>query len=320
MADHTFEINPELTQIALAAKPEGMIADMVCPQIDVPTESFKYTFCPERQFFAMPDTLVAPLGMPNEVQLLTKLMPGISNDHALLGYVAGKDVKNYKGGGINYDPMDAQAVFLSKQIDTARERRVATMIYNPDNYLPTQRVTLAGESQWSNPASNPVVYLVKEVIPSMPVRPNMLVIGAMPWANFRTHAKVIESLRPAGTTVDSGVASATAVADLLEIEHILVGRTQVDLANPGQQAVLTHLWGNHAALLRVNQDPMTTMDADPTFCFTGTYFKKATTDGHESKAGGGDGRHWVKVHHNCVELSCFPMAGYLFRNVIAEQG
>ena len=82
-------------------------------------------------------------------------------------------------------------------IDLRREVACAKLAQSPNTYLPGAKVTLAGNSQWSNGGGDPVadVERGKEVIRSrIGVRPNTITMGASAYASLKFHPKLQEAL------------------------------------------------------------------------------------------------------------------------------
>lgn len=82
-------------------------------------------------------------------------------------------------------------------IDLRREVACAKLAQNPGTYLPGAKVTLAGNSQWSNGGGDPIqdVERGKEVIRSrIGVRPNTITMGASAYASLKFHPKLQDAL------------------------------------------------------------------------------------------------------------------------------
>ncbi|NNJ15459.1 hypothetical protein CSV86_009545 [Pseudomonas putida CSV86] len=82
-------------------------------------------------------------------------------------------------------------------IDLRREVACAKLAQSPSTYLPGAKVTLAGNSQWSNGGGDPIqdVERGKEVIRSrIGVRPNTITMGASTYASLKFHPKLQEAL------------------------------------------------------------------------------------------------------------------------------
>ena len=82
-------------------------------------------------------------------------------------------------------------------IDLRREVACAKLAQSPSTYLSGAKVTLAGNSQWSNGGGDPIqdIERGKEVIRSrIGVRPNTITMGASAYASLKFHPKLQEAL------------------------------------------------------------------------------------------------------------------------------
>ena len=314
---YQFEPHEHLTTIALATRPEGLVQDIVCPSVDVPTDKFKYTEVDVGSMFTIPDVQISPGGMANTVRTETQLRDDSVNDYGLLAQVPHKARQQYMGGATVVDPLELDVMSNSMLVALAREKRCADLIFNAASYNADFRTTLAGDSQWSHEDSNPVDAIL-EAIDSMIIKPNMLVLGRSSWRHLRQNPNVVAAVNPTGAGVNaSGVARREAVAEALEIERIVVGEPFINTAHGGQDAAFAHLWGKHASLLRVESTPPTTETKIPTFSFTASQYPRVVTEGHDEKASGPGGVYWAKVVESCKELVSYKHAGYLFQNAVA---
>jgi len=84
----------------------------------------------------------------------------------------------------------------------------------------------------------------------MLVKPNTFVLGRSVWTAVKRHPKVVAAVL--GSASSSGRVTKEALADVLEIDRIIVGEGWVNTARKGQTANMVRCWGKHAALLYVN--------------------------------------------------------------------
>jgi hypothetical protein len=101
------------------------------------------------------------------------------------------------------------------------------------------------EDQFDNPESDPLAYLLDKMEEGI-VRPNRMVISQKAWTKLRTHPKIVKAAH--GNSGDSGAASKQAVADLLEIQEIIVGAAFINTVKAGKEPVIERCWGNNVAL------------------------------------------------------------------------
>jgi hypothetical protein len=309
-----FTVIPRLTQIAMAIKPSGMIADQVLPRVPVEGEKFNYTKMATDEAFTIPDTRVGRSSAPNQVEFGGTDVTESTEDYGLDDFVPNKDVKNAEG--TNYDPIAAATERTALLVQLAREQRVSNLVFTLATYAAALRTTLAGADQWSDPAGSDPVKAVLTAFDAMLVRPNIAVFGQQVWTAFRQHPKVVAATKGSFSDKASGVAARQAVAELLELEDVYVGQAFYQTAKKGQAAAYSRLWGKHAAFLKIERhvrDPRHTL---PCFGFTaqwGTQIAGTIPNQVRGLLGG----QLVRVGEQLKELVAFQEAGYFFQNAVA---
>ena len=316
MPDTPFALQTRLTQIAQAVKVQGLIADMVCPRVNVGASKFSYTTLDTAEGFTIPDTKIGRTSRANQVEFGATDVTESVEDHGLEDPVPVRDINAARDQGANIDPMAVATERTTQLVELAREARVATLMTTAGNYDSTLQTTLSGTSQWSKSEATPINDIL-EAADSMLVRPNMLVLGQGVWTSLRQHPTVVEAVNMSGAgAAASGAVAQRAVAELLELDEIAVGRAWYNSAKPGQDASYSRLWGKHAALLHINRQIVSATDAMPTFTFTAEWMaRRAGT--YLDAARGSDGAEVIKVVESVKELISFKPCGYFFQNAIA---
>ena len=313
-----FTVQPKLTQIAMAIKPQGMIADLVCPRVPVEGEKFIYTKMTTSEVFSLPDTKVGRTSEPNTVEFGGTDVTDSTEDHGLDDLVPNKDIKNAEG--TNYDPMGAATERTTILVELAREKRVADLFFTLGNYAASLRTTLAGNDQWSDYTNSDPIDDILSAFDGMLIRPNVGVLGRAVWTKLRMHPKVVAAVLNAGNgnggASAAGVVARRAVADLLELEEIYVGESFHNSAKKGQAASYARLWGKHAAFLHINRSVRDPRGALPTFAFTAQWGERVAGTIDEPKVGL-QGSQRVRVGEQVKELITFQEAGYFFQNAVA---
>lgn len=313
-----FTVQPKLTQIAMAVKPTGLIADLVCPRITVPGEKFTYTKMSTDEAFTIQDTRVGRTGQPNTVEFGGVDTTDSTEDYGLDDPVPNKDIKNAEG--TNYDPLAAATERTALLVALAREQRVANLYFTLNNYLAAQRATLAGTSQWSDFTNSDPVSAILTAFDAMLVRPNIGVLGRAVWTKLRQHPKVVAAVlnnsNGLGGAAAAGVIQRKAVADLLELDDIVVGESFYNASKKGQAAAYSRLWGKHAAFLRIDKNVKDPRAALPTFGFTAQWGDPIAGTIPDQKIGL-DGGQWVRVGEHVKELISFQDVGTFFQNAVA---
>lgn len=313
-----FTLIPRLTQIAMAVKPQGMIADLVCPRIPVPGEKFNYTKLTTEEAFTIPDVRVGRTGAPNTVEFGGVDTTDSTEDYGLDDPVPNKDIKN--ATGTNYDPLAAAAERTALLVQLAREQRVANLYFGLNTYAASLRTTLSGTGQWSDFANSDPTGAILTMFDSMLVRPNVGVVGRAVWTKLRQHPKVVAAVlnnaNGLGGASAAGVIARKAVADLLELDDIYVGESFYNSSKKGQAAAYNRLWGKHAAFMRIDKAVRDTRAGLPTFAFTAQWGDAVGGTIADSNIGL-DGGQRVRVGEHIKELVCFQEVGCFFQNAVA---
>lgn len=316
-----FTTNPRYTQIAMAVKPEGMIADAVCPRIDVPSDKFTYTRLDKDDFFQIPETDVGRKSKPNTVEFGATDVTDTVTDQALDDFVPNRDIKSAASSGSNYDPLTTAVEGTAILLDMRREKRVADLYFNLNTYDANLRITLSGTDQWSDTTSDPWNQ-IQDLFDEMLVKPNIGVFGKKAWRYFRSHPAIVamalnRGMTPAGGTSSAGSLNKQQVAELFELSDILVGESFFNVAKKGQTPQMAVLWGKHASFLRIDKNVRSVQGmAMPTFAFTaqwGTRFSGTIPDAKTGIEGG----QIVRVGEYVKEIISCSLAGCHFHNVVA---
>ena len=311
MPGFPFPTDPVLTGIVVAYKNGEYIADEVLPRLDpmLPKQLFKYSKFDFGQQITLPDTKVGRKSVPTVVEFATSDQPATTLDYGLDDIIPFDDMKNAPAG---YDPTKFAAQKLIDLIQLDREIRVANLVFGAGTYPAANKVTLSGTSQWSDATSDPIA-AIQDAADTMPMKPNIMVFGQAAWTKFRRHPKIIAAISFSGTS--SGVASRKAVAELLELDDIIVGSAWLNSAKPGQTVSRVRAWGKHGALLR-REKLATSLDQMPTFGWTAQYGGKVAGQIDEPKTGL-RGSTRVRAGESVAEVIAANDLGYLFTNAVA---
>jgi hypothetical protein len=258
-----FPVHATLTAIAIAYRNEKLIADGVLPRITV-DQKFAYLKYKLAEAFAVPDTRVGRNSEPNTVKMSAEEVESSVKPEGLQDFLPQTDIDNAQKLGINLPQRRIES--LMDLVLLAREVRVAQTVTALVTYPAANRLTLAGSDQWNEPLSDPITD-IKNALDSLIYRPNAMAIGRKSYSVLSSHPKIIKGTNH--NSGDSGIATRQAIADLFELDEILVGDAFVNVASPGQAANIVRAWGNDCALFY--RDKMATEKDRVTFGFTGQY-------------------------------------------------
>ena len=316
LADGPFETQTRLTQIAMAVPVEGMISDIVCPATRT---GYKFTFTQldTGDRFTVPDVRASRAAELNEVEFGAEDVTASTVPYGLVSPVPFRDIDEAARQEVPYDPLENAAMSTAALVKLAREKRVATLLTTLNNYDANLRATLAGNAQWSHASADPLNAIL-EAADKMLVKPNLLAMGRQVWTKLRQHSKIVEAINMSGAGAQAaGAVMRQAVADLVEVDQVVVGDAWNQTAKPGQDEAYGRVWGKDAALLHVNPQPAGAMDKRPTFCFTAEAMPLQVMTYDAPGRGVGRGSTVVKASEECKEIISWKGVGYLFKSAVA---
>lgn len=308
MANFPFPVDPTMTAIAIAYRNKRLIADLVLPRISVGGVKFKYLKHTLDEGFTIPDTNIGRKSRPNEVSFTATEETGATVDHGLEDPIPSVDIANAPP---NFRPVDHSVMMISGLIDLEREVRVAGTVFNAATYQTGKKVTLSGSGQWSHADSTPIDDIAAGV-DALLFRPNTMVIGRSGFRTLSQHPHILKAVhRNEG---DSGIARAAQIAELFELDQVLVGEGWVNVAKKGQPIDLQRVWGDHCALLYL--DPMaSSAEGMPTFGFTAQYMTRVAGSREDPDIGLRGGTR-VRVGESVKEVIAAPDMGYFLQDVV----
>ena len=152
-----------------------------------------------------------------------------------------------------------------------------------------------------------------------------MIIGQKAWTQLRKHKEIVAGVgldikNPGrGKAVSDkaiGLATRRAVAELLELDEIIVGRAFYNTAARGAAANISRLWGNHAALIYTAPIADPAMPTLPVFGWTAEYRPLMVRAYPEHKIAPQGGEAY-EVSQICREQAGHKGSGYFLQNVIA---
>ncbi len=309
-ATDQFVENPQLTAIAIGYRnPDvALIADDVLPRQAAPGLNFRWQDYNEADNFTVPKTKVGRRSQPNRVEIEGTERSASCEDFGIDIPLDNPTIDEAKK---NKRDIKGQATERATNIVMLdREIRVAGLISNPASYHADHVEALSGGDMFDDPASDPLT-AIEDMLATCWMRPNQLAFGHTSWMAIRKHPKVVSAVL--GNSGKEGRVTRQQVADLLEVNRIVVGAGRVNVARPGEAPVLERVWGNVIAGQFVDRTANTT--GGITFGYTATHGKKiAGTLGANIGVRGGV---LVRSAETIKELIVANRAGFLLQNVVA---
>jgi len=312
-----FVINPALTAIAINYRnPDvAFIADQVMPRTPVMAPEFKWTYYPPEEMFTVPDTEVGRKGQVQQVEFTGEERTSSVKDYGLDDVVPQRDIDTARtlraAGNSAFDPETRAVEGLTHLLQLDREKRVAAMVQNPANYDADKKVVLSGTSQFSDPASDPIALILGALDATFIMRPNVGIIDRKGWTALSTNPNILKAINR--TSGDKGRASREAVAELFELNEILVGDTYFNSSRKGQTASFDRVWGSHLALIHRNTQAGPD-GAMPSWGWTAQFDGRVSGRFFDPKVGL-KGATTLRVGEQLREVIAAPATGYLFEDV-----
>ena len=303
-----FPIDPELTAIAIAYRNPALIADEVLPIVPVGKQEFKFWKFDLAQGFTVPDTKVGRRGAPNEIEFNATEQTDSTVDYGLDDKIPQSDIDNAPQ---NYDPVGHAVEGIMNLVKLGREKRTADIVFNAATYASGYKETLSGSSQFDDPNSTPIK-TIADALDKMIMRGNVMVIGQAAWSVLRRHKDIVSAVL--GNAGEKGMVSRQAVAELFELDDVLVGRGWLNIAKKGQTPSLSRVWGKHIALLY--RDRLANTQRGTTFGYTAR-FGDAVAGQWEDKNIGLRGGVVVRAGESVKEVIAANDLGYFLENVIS---
>jgi hypothetical protein len=311
MALAPFPFDPVLAAIVVAYRNAKAIADAVLPRVLVGRQTFEYNKYDRRETFTIPNTLVGRKGTPDQVEFSATKAEASCDGHGLDDYVPQDDIDNAPAG---YNPVNIAVEGIAELLTLSREKRAADLVFSADTYGASNKVQLSGNHQWSvvHADSNPIPD-INTGLDACVLRPNVMVIGAAAWVGLRTNAYIMKAINR--TSGDSGMAKREEIAELFELDEVLVGMSLYNTAKKGQTASLSRLWGKHCSLIyrdKSVQDPR----GKVTFGLTAQWGPKVAGTIPEPKVGL-KGSTLVRAGEYIKELVSANDLGYFIQDCVA---
>lgn len=243
-------IDAALTNLLVGYRNPAFIADLLAPVVPVRKQSDKYfIYDSEREQFRQSDDKRAPGAEAAEVNFALSSDNYYCEDHALLAVIPDEEREN---ADPVIQPNIDRTEFLRAKIDLNKEIELAAMLTSTS--VIAQNATLSGDTQWSHADADPVAAIEARkatIMASVQVMPNTLVLPYPVYSAVRAHAKV----RACMPSSFSGAVTEQVLAQIFDVENVLVARAFKNTAAAGQTPSMSYVWGKDALLAYVPTRP-----------------------------------------------------------------
>lgn len=295
-----------LTGLAIAYRPQGLIADKILTRVKVDSPDFKYHYYEKGQFLTVNDTEIGENGEPNEDNLKYK---EISLSTSVYAHTTSLPVR-YLQANTTEKNKEAKRVMLSKDILLlADEDRLAKLLRDANNYK-GNATTLTSSNNFSN-ANVEIAQTIEDCMNAMYKRPNKVIMSSKTLSKFRTAPQLLAAAHGDGDVKDGKVSMDFLIKEVFDVDEILVSEAKINTAKKGQAESLSHVWGNDVILLYVNENA--DIDCGLTFGQTAVYEDYSTQVYFKPERGAKGVKYYKTVDEHKHFISC-PDCGYIIKN------
>lgn len=173
---------------------------------------------------------------------------------------------------------DAEAIATRravKIIEMGREQRIASKVFDSTGFT-AHNLTTA----WSDSTSTPIDDIndaALSVRSQCGMLANTLIIAFSTFVNLKNNDQIVERLAYTFPGMDINRMSSQQLANVFNIEKVLVGGAVYDAADKGQNASITDLWTNTLAMLTITSSSQDITDP----CIGRTFVWNAENNGDE---------------------------------------
>lgn len=308
MTTTPFPRDTQLTAIAIAYKNPDvtLIADSVFPRVPVGRQEFSYYSYPDAQSFTVPDTRIGEKSAFPRVELAGSKLTARTEDFGLEIPLTASDVSEAPTGVDPKAKATEQAMNLTL-LD--REIRVANLAFSAAQYPASNKDTLAGADQWSDITSDPLTAMLDGMDQCL-IRPNTIVFGHEVWSALSAHPKLVKA---AGSDTGEGRITRQRLAELLEVNEVLVGSSWFNTVKPNKTAALARAWGK--AALAFFRDRTVTTAGGLTFGITAQFGSRIA--GSKEVDMGLRGGTVVRAGESVKELILATRAAFFWDSAVA---
>lgn len=308
-----------LEEFNLLVDQQGFIASKLFPVMDVTLAADTFGKIPLEQLLIEPEVKRAPKAAYSRSDMTFTTDSYVTQEYGLEGVVDENQAKKYR----HY--FDAEMAVRNRTVHTvlkAMEKRVASLVYNPTTYTGSS-LFLNVSTEWSTAATctpvNDVEFAVRKVRANTGLWANALVVSKTVFRNLRLCTQIIDRIASAGAgsaTKASDITPAL-LAQVFDLDYVLVAGGTTNTAAEGQAAVPGDIWDDeYAFVCRVaNSNDIEEPCIGRTFHWTddGSQILGTIETYREEKVRG----DIIRVRHQTHEKILYTECGFLLGNITA---
>jgi len=309
-------VDRPLSNFAVEYQNAAFIASQVAPFVPVANKSDTYMKYTKSDKFALPDDLRGPKSAAKQITWGSSTGTYACLDRALRDFLSDAIVSN-SDPGVN--PQQRTAAFLTNLLLLGFESRIATLVTTYANYATTgNRTTLSGTTQFSDYAGSDPIGVVDTAKAACFQEPNTIIMSRAVYDKLKRHPQLLAAITGGASRSEPGLINLATMAEIFEVERILVGRAKYNSSIKGQTATYTELWGKHLIVAYI--DPAVGLDGVSAFK-TFRWQQVSTDAGYkvrryrdDSLGGGGE---YIEVEMSTDEEIICEDVAYMVKDAVA---
>lgn len=237
-------IDAALSDVSIRRRNEEYVGERLFPAMSVSKDTDKY-FVYGTEQFRLENDIRAPGTRAKKVDWTVSTDSYSLEEHALEKAIADEERDNADPPlSIEIDSVE----FLTDLIQLRLENSIATDATTSGNYAAAHTAALSGGQQWSDYTnSDPLEDIRKarvQIHGAIAKKANVLVFGFQVYEILKNHPKILARM----SHNERGLVTKQLLAELFEVEEVLVGSALKDTAKEGQTASLSYVWGKNVVL------------------------------------------------------------------------
>ena len=237
-----------LSNISVQYRNAAYVGLQLMPVVPVKKESdIYYIYDSKADRFRIPETLRAPKTESKTVNWKVTTGTYTCKEYALNDLIDDRE-RNNADAPLNLEVDTVE--FLTDIIELAQEQRIATLLTGAS--MTHSAIISVKWEDYAN--SDPIgdIETGKQDIHSRIFRnPNTLLLGVEVYNVLKHHPDILDRIK----YVQKGVVTAELMANIFEVDKVIIGEAGYNTKKEGQTAVYGYLWGKYAILAYVEPRP-----------------------------------------------------------------
>ena len=244
-------VDRPLTNISIAYKAEGLIADQLFPAVPVAKESDSFFIFDKANSMRIPLTERANGAEANEDNLLLSTATYRIAEEALKEVLSDRDRDN-QDPGLNLEVSIVEE--LSQKLLVRREVDAADLVFTNGNWANESSLAAAGAWSANTSVSSPILNALSAgsaIITNSGMKANVCVLDQRTFDAVKEHTSVVDRIKY--TSADS--VSESLIANLFNVAKLYVAYGTRNTANEGLAATMANIWTDSAWFGHVERAP-----------------------------------------------------------------